>query len=307
MLVAAAGNTALQSVMPAIGREIGIADFWVAVAYTWSAVLWVLLAPFWARKSDRHGRKALILLGVGGFIVSMTLCGLVLVGGPEGRARRRRDLRPVRHLPARSTARSAARRPAATQAYLASRTRRVGAGRGLVGARLVVRPGDDHRPGDGAVVRPAVRRACRGPCSPLPRSPSSCSPRSCVAARRYEAAARAASGRGAAMSYPSLGSSPYRRQRRRRDLAAAHRGSNGTTRASAAGSSPGWSSGHAQAATPDLPRLLRHRPAAARAAWVGTVDRDRDDGRRGGDLGRAMGADPAARPWPARADPVGLR
>jgi hypothetical protein len=45
MLVAAAGNTALQSVMPAIGREIGIADFWVAIAYTWSAVLWVLLAP----------------------------------------------------------------------------------------------------------------------------------------------------------------------------------------------------------------------------------------------------------------------
>ena len=32
MLVAASGNTALQSVMPAIGREIGISDFWVAVA-----------------------------------------------------------------------------------------------------------------------------------------------------------------------------------------------------------------------------------------------------------------------------------
>ena len=50
MLVAAAGNTALQSVMPAIGREIGIADLWVAMAYTWSAVLWVALAPFWARE-----------------------------------------------------------------------------------------------------------------------------------------------------------------------------------------------------------------------------------------------------------------
>jgi hypothetical protein len=48
MLVAAAGNTALQSVMPAIGREIGISDFWVAGAYTWSAVLWVGLAPYWA-------------------------------------------------------------------------------------------------------------------------------------------------------------------------------------------------------------------------------------------------------------------
>ena len=41
MLVASSGNTALQSVMPAIGREIGIGDFWVAIAYTWSAVLWV--------------------------------------------------------------------------------------------------------------------------------------------------------------------------------------------------------------------------------------------------------------------------
>ena len=84
MLVAAAGNTALQSVMPAIGREIGIADFWVAVAYTWSAVLWVVLAPYWARKSDRHGRKALTLLGVGGFIVSMTA---VRAGAAVGLAR----------------------------------------------------------------------------------------------------------------------------------------------------------------------------------------------------------------------------
>ena len=78
MLVAAAGNTALQSVMPAIGREIGIADFWVAIAYTWSAVLWVALAPYWAEKSDHHGRKALTLMGVSGFIVSMLLCGIVL-------------------------------------------------------------------------------------------------------------------------------------------------------------------------------------------------------------------------------------
>ena len=46
MLVASSGNTALQSVMPAIGREIGIDDFYVAIAYTWSAVLWVLLSSY---------------------------------------------------------------------------------------------------------------------------------------------------------------------------------------------------------------------------------------------------------------------
>src|SRR5437763_16401810 len=62
MLVAAAGNTALQSVMPAIGREIGIKDFYVAIAYTWSAVLWVLLLGREERSSrpqgaDDHGRE----------------------------------------------------------------------------------------------------------------------------------------------------------------------------------------------------------------------------------------------------------
>src|SRR3954464_8715434 len=84
MLVASSGNAALQSVMPAIGREIGIEDFYVAIAYTWSAVLWVLLAPYWAEKSDHHGRKTLAMMGVTGFIVSMTLCGIALFSGLHG-------------------------------------------------------------------------------------------------------------------------------------------------------------------------------------------------------------------------------
>ena len=158
MLVAAAGNTALQSVMPAIGREIGIADLWAAMAYTWSAVLWVLLAPFWARKSDVHGRKPLILMGVGGFIVSMALCGLILVFGLQGHARRRRDLHPVRHRP--RDLRLARLRHAVGDAglsRLAHPPRR--ARLGFVGLVVIVRPGDDHRPGDGADVRAAVRRA----------------------------------------------------------------------------------------------------------------------------------------------------
>ena len=123
MLVAAAGNTALQSVMPAIGREIGIADVYVAVAYTSSAVLWVALAPFWARKSDTHGRKALTLLGVGGFIVSMALCGLVLVAGLRGALGG--ALTFVLFAAARAIYGSlGCATPSATQAYLASKTRR---------------------------------------------------------------------------------------------------------------------------------------------------------------------------------------
>ena len=125
MLVAAAGNTALQSVMPAIGREIGIADFWVAVAYTWSAVLWVALAPYWAEKSDRHGRKALTIMGVGGFIVSMLLCGAVLFAGLHGWIAGALTFGLFGIFRAIYGGLGCAT-PSATQAYLASKTRRSG-------------------------------------------------------------------------------------------------------------------------------------------------------------------------------------
>ena len=84
MLVAAAGNTAMQSLMPAIGRELGVADLWVAVAFSLSAVLWVVAAPHWARRADQRGRRALMRLGLFGFIASMLICGLVLAAGLAG-------------------------------------------------------------------------------------------------------------------------------------------------------------------------------------------------------------------------------
>ena len=123
MLVAAAGNTALQSVMPAIGREIGISDFWVTVSYTWSAILWVTLAPLWARQSDKHGRKALTLVGVGGFIASMILCGLVLFAGLNGLLAGGLTFVAFGLFRAIYGSLGSAT-PSATQAYLASRTRR---------------------------------------------------------------------------------------------------------------------------------------------------------------------------------------
>lgn len=84
MLVAAAGNTAMQSLMPAIGRDLGVADIWVAVAFSLSAVIWVLTAPHWARRADHRGRRALMRLGLYGFIVSMLICGGALAAGLAG-------------------------------------------------------------------------------------------------------------------------------------------------------------------------------------------------------------------------------
>lgn len=123
MLTTAAGNTAMQSVMPSIGTALGVDDVWISLAYTWSALLWVVCAPYWAGRSDQRGRKAMMALGMIGFIVSMALCGLALWFGLIG------ALPAFWTLLAFAAARSlyggfGSAAPPAVQAYVASRTPR---------------------------------------------------------------------------------------------------------------------------------------------------------------------------------------
>ncbi len=80
-MATAMGNTGLISVLPAIGRSIGIPDPMVSAIFSLSALLWAFSSPAWARASDRHGRKPLMLVGLAGFMISMALCGLVVSSG----------------------------------------------------------------------------------------------------------------------------------------------------------------------------------------------------------------------------------
>lgn len=123
MLVTAAGNTAMQSVMPAIGTALKVEDFWISLAYTWSALLWMICAPWWARKSDQRGRKAMMAIGLMGFISSFGLCGLALYLGLNG------YLGAIGTLLLFALCRSlyglfGSAAPPAVQAYVASRTSR---------------------------------------------------------------------------------------------------------------------------------------------------------------------------------------
>lgn len=123
MLVSAAGNTAMQSALPAIASELDIADVWVSIAFSWSALLWVLMAPRWARQSDKRGRKALMSVGVIGFASSMGLCGLMLWLGLNG------FIGPALTFMGFALFRSlyggfGSAAPPAVQAYIAARTER---------------------------------------------------------------------------------------------------------------------------------------------------------------------------------------
>jgi MFS family permease len=100
-----------------------VEDFWISLAYTWSALLWMICAPAWARRSDRRGRKAMMAVGLSGFIASFSLCGLALWGGLNG------WFGPLATLLLFALCRSlyggfGSASPPAVQAYVASRTSR---------------------------------------------------------------------------------------------------------------------------------------------------------------------------------------
>jgi MFS family permease len=149
-IATALGNTGMQSVLPAIGRQIGFPDYLVAAIFSLSALLWAFSSPFWAARSDRSGRKPMMIVGLVGFMVSMVCCGGVVAAG-------------VRHLAAPMVifvlfllSRAlfglfgSASNPA-TQAYVAERTdreERTGAMAGLAGAF-----------GLGTIIGPAIAPA----------------------------------------------------------------------------------------------------------------------------------------------------
>ena len=77
----AIGNTGLISVLPLIGRSLSIPDEMVVAIFSLSAILWACSSPFWAKASDRYGRKPLMMVGLSGFMVSMAVCGVVVSAG----------------------------------------------------------------------------------------------------------------------------------------------------------------------------------------------------------------------------------
>jgi MFS family permease len=120
-LIAAAGNMALQSVLPAIGREFGIRDTLVSAAFAVSALMWTLTSPYWARLSDRLGRKRVIMIGLSGFVASIGGFGLATTAGLQ------LWLAPILAFVLMAVARTiygvfGSASPIAAQAYVADRT-----------------------------------------------------------------------------------------------------------------------------------------------------------------------------------------
>ena len=82
-MLTASGNTALQAVLAVIGRQIGVRDSLIAGVFSLSSLLWTFSSPAWARASDLHGRKRMVMVGLAGFSLSMAVFSVVVFAGVD--------------------------------------------------------------------------------------------------------------------------------------------------------------------------------------------------------------------------------
>ncbi len=78
------GQTIVFSVLPPLGRELGLSNFQVGAIFAISASAWVFCGPRWGKLSDSRGRKPFILIGLFGFTLSAILFGASLELGLAG-------------------------------------------------------------------------------------------------------------------------------------------------------------------------------------------------------------------------------
>ncbi len=81
MLTHGVGQTLIFAILPAVARDLGIADQAVSLIYVLPAIAWSFMTTWWGRHSDRRGRRIVILTGIVGFMLSQLMfAGAALLG-----------------------------------------------------------------------------------------------------------------------------------------------------------------------------------------------------------------------------------
>ena len=78
------GQSMLFAVLPPAARDLGVSPFRVAIIFAVSATIWVFVSPWWGRRSDVVGRRPVILVGLLGYALSMTLVASTLTAAAAG-------------------------------------------------------------------------------------------------------------------------------------------------------------------------------------------------------------------------------
>ncbi|MEM8825460.1 MAG: MFS transporter [Pseudomonadota bacterium] len=84
LLVFAMGQTILFALLGPVARDMGLQEWQVGAIISASAVVFVIVSPFWGRLVDVWGRKAVIVAGLAGYAAATLLFAAILEAGLRG-------------------------------------------------------------------------------------------------------------------------------------------------------------------------------------------------------------------------------
>ena len=75
ILFVSMGQSVYWQTMPIIGREFNFTEIEINTLVSISAAMFIVFTPFWGRLSDKIGRKAVLLIGLTGYVFSNIVLG----------------------------------------------------------------------------------------------------------------------------------------------------------------------------------------------------------------------------------------
>lgn len=81
MMCLGAGQSVMFAVLPSLARELGLSEFQASMPFVVSAAIWVFTSGYWGARSDRVGRKSIIIMGLTAFGISFaSFAGMAQLG-----------------------------------------------------------------------------------------------------------------------------------------------------------------------------------------------------------------------------------
>src|ERR1700749_385490 len=64
------GQSGMFAILPPVSRSLGLSELQTGAIFAVSATIWVFSSAYWGGRSDRMGRRPMVVLGLSGFTVS---------------------------------------------------------------------------------------------------------------------------------------------------------------------------------------------------------------------------------------------
>jgi len=76
-----AGQSVIYTILPPLGRQLGLGPMQITSIFAVSATIWIFSSAYWGLRSDRWGRKPVMLLGLCAFAISFACFASAMLAG----------------------------------------------------------------------------------------------------------------------------------------------------------------------------------------------------------------------------------